>query len=266
MPYAVFPPEVYHYIAINFGLLILAAWFYILLLILREFRAFALSMVKSNGTMDDATLAMCRESVDNAMSYVNDNRKTIAELISVQMLLQQQLTEVTSSTKDHVTEKEQQLIDDLNKKLKRSHQLIRKLKGDLDKSVEKLKVTRQKLYAQYDAVTVLQEEKDQLQADYEALKTASENSDKTSSTDTSSTPDQTRLLNTLNEYKRQIAEQDQLLQQLQLQTDGPESSEELDTLKQELEKTQYALKHLTKEKKFIEGRYLEMMKNSQKPS
>ena len=133
-------------------------------------------------------------------------------------------------------------------------------------SVEKLKVTRQKLYAQYDAVTVLQEEKDQLQADYEALKTASENSDKTSNADASSTPDQTRLLNTLNEYKRQIAEQDQLLQQLQLQTDGPESSEELYTLKQELEKTQYALKHLTKEKKFIEGRYLEMMKNSQKPS
>nr|MDC2856668.1 hypothetical protein [Ningiella sp. W23] len=115
-------------------------------------------------------------------------------------------------------------------------------------------------------MTVLQEEKDQLQADYEALKSASENSDKTSSADTSSTPDQTKLLNTLNEYKRQIAEQDQLLQQLQLQTDGPESSEELDTLKQELEKTQYALKHLTKEKKFIEGRYLEMMKNSQKPS
>ena len=113
---------------------------------------------------------------------------------------------------------------------------------------KKLKVTRQKLYAQYDAVTVLQEEKDQLQADYEALKTASENSDKTSNADASSTPDQTRLLNTLNEYKRQIAEQDQLLQQLQLQTDGPESSEELDTLKQELEKTQYALKHLTKEK------------------
>nr|MDC2856669.1 hypothetical protein [Ningiella sp. W23] len=115
MPYAVFPPEVYHYIAINFGLLILAAWFYILLLILREFRAFALSMVKSSGGMDDATLAMCRESVENAMSYVNDNRKTIAELINVQMLLQQQLTEVTSSTKDHVTEKEQQLIDELNK-------------------------------------------------------------------------------------------------------------------------------------------------------
>lgn len=266
MPYAVFPPEVYHYIAINFGLLILAAWFYILLLILREFRSFALSMVKNSGSTDDATLAMCRESVDNAMSYVNDNRKTIADLVNLQILLQQQLTEVTSSTKDHVTEKEQQLIDELNNKLKRSHMLIRKLKGDLDKSVEKLKITRQKLYAQYDAVTVLQEEKDQLQADYEALKNASENSDKTLNADTSSTPDQTKLLNTLNEYKRQIAEQDQLLQQLQLQADGPGNNDELDTLKQELEKTQYALKHLTKEKKFIEGRYLEMMKSNQKPS
>lgn len=266
MPYTFLPAEVYQYIAINFGLLILAAWFYILLLILREFRTFALSMVKNRGGIDDATLAMCRESVDNAMNYVNDNRKTIGELVNLQMLLQQQLSEVTSSTKDHVTEKEQQLIDELNIKLKRSHQLIRKLKGDFDKSVERLKVTRQKLYAQYDAVTELQEEKEQLRADYEALKSANENNQKSLNADAYSKQDQTKLLNTLQEYKRQIAEQDQLLQQLQLQTDGPGNSEELDNLKQELDKAQYALKHLTKEKKFIEGRYLEVMKSTQKPS
>lgn len=263
MPYAAFPPEVYHYIAINFGLLILAAWFYILLLILREFRNFALSMVQNSNKTDDSILPMCRESVDNAMNYVNEHRKTIAELVNLQLSLQQQLTEIKTSTKSHITEQEQQSINELNEKLARSHKLIRKLKNDLDSSMEKLKVTRQKLYAQYDAVKTLQEEKEQLQAQYETLKKASAQNN--SNAGAASEQERTDLLNTLNAYKRQIAEQDQLLQQLELQGDEPQNSDELAKLKQELEKTQYALKHLTKEKKFIESRYLEIMKNTQKP-
>ncbi|MBE0370202.1 chromosome partitioning protein ParA [Pseudoalteromonas aurantia] len=266
MPSLQLPITVYQYLAINFGLLILAAWFYILLLILREFRKFATSVVsnKPQQQQDDQMLIMCRESVDNALGYINDHSNTIAELAKVQIALEQQLTDIRASTKDHITPEEDQSIKDLNKKLSRSHALIRKLKGDLDKSVNKLKVTRKKLYDQYDTVESLQKEKEQLEEKYQALQLENEQ--------TNSSPQHVQnmmlsferekadMIDTLNNYKRQISEQSQALEQLSLQAHNTEDGPALAQLQGELAQTKSALKHLTKEKKFIESRYLDIVK------
>ncbi|WP_404340454.1 chromosome partitioning protein ParA [Pseudoalteromonas mariniglutinosa] len=219
-------------------------------------------MTQNNRNIDDAILPMCRESVDNAMSYVNEHRKTIAELINLQLSLQQQLTQIQGAAKDHLTEQEQTAVNELNDKLAKSHKLIRKLKTDLESSMGKLKVTRQKLYAQYDAVETLQKEKQQLKEQFDQLQKEAALTKESVRLQNNNDQEKSDLLNTLNSYKRQIAEQDQLLQQLQLQEEAPQSDDELQTLKQELEKTQHALKHLSKEKKFIESRYLEIIKKN----
>lgn len=264
MPSLQLPITVYQYLAINFGLLILAAWFYILLLILREFRQFATSVVSSQSHNDDNTLEMCRESVDNALDYINEHSETIAELAKIQIALEQQLTDIKASTEDHITPEEESSIKDLNKKLSKSHALIRKLKGDLDKSVNKLKVTRQKLYNQYDTVESLQKEKQQLEERCQALQQENEQ--------THSSPQNVQqmqltferekadMLDTLNNYKRKISEQNQALEQLSLQANNTEDGPELSQLQNELEQTKSALQHLTKEKKFIESRYLDIVK------
>ncbi|TMO63047.1 chromosome partitioning protein ParA [Pseudoalteromonas aurantia] len=274
MPSLQLPITVYQYLAINFGLLILAIWFYILLLILREFRKFASSVSAGTHTassaQNDETLAMCRESVDNALGYINEHSNTIAELAKIQIALEQQLTDIRNSTQDHITKQEDQSIKDLNKKLLKSHALIRKLQGDLDKSMDKLKVTRKKLYDQYDTVESLQKEKKELEEKCLALE--NENGQANSS------PQQMQrmvltferekadMLDTLNNYKRQISEQSQALEQLSLQASNTENGPELSELQGELEQTKLALKHLTKEKKFIESRYLEIVKTQQDKS
>lgn len=274
MPSLQLPITVYQYLAVNFGLLILAIWFYILLLILREFRKFASSVSAGTHTassaQNDETLAMCRESVDNALGYINEHSNTIAELAKIQIALEQQLTDIRNSTQDHITEQEEQSIKDLNKKLSKSHALIRKLKGDLDKSMDKLKVTRKKLYDQYDTVESLQKEKKQLEEKCLALEN--------DNGQTNSSPQQMQrmvltferekadMLDTLNNYKRQISEQSQALEQLSLQASNTENGPELSELQGELEQTKSALKHLTKEKKFIESRYLEIVKTQQDKS
>ncbi|MCF6434475.1 chromosome partitioning protein ParA [Pseudoalteromonas sp. MMG022] len=252
-----FPTEIYQYIALNFGLLILAAWFYILLLILREFRHFATTMVKHKPSMqDEDILRVCRESVDNALSYVNDNSETISQLAQIQQTLEQQLAEIRSSTQDRMSKQEAESIKALNQKLVQSHALIRKLKGDLDQSTEKLKRTRQKLYSQYDEIETLQKEHQELQEKYQAIQEQAQASPQNAQ---GFEQEKAQMSEIINNYKRQIAEQNQALEQLSLQADTSSDSD-LDQIKTELEQTKAALKHLKKEKNFIESRYLEITK------
>ncbi|CAH9063633.1 hypothetical protein PSECIP111951_03211 [Pseudoalteromonas holothuriae] len=256
------PADVYQYIAINIGLLILAAWFYILLLILREFRHFATGMIQQQpNTQNQDILNICRESVDNALNYVNDNSDTIAQLSLIQNTLEQQLNEIRNSTKDHITPKEEASIKALNQKLIQSHALIRKLKGDLDKSTGILKHAKKKLYSQHDEIETLQKEHQQLQEKYEAIQSQTEPpTESIQKMATNFEREKATMTDIINSYKQQIAEQNQALEQLSLQADNTHEGTDLNEIKTELEQTKQALKHLTKEKKFIESRYLELTK------
>ncbi|CCQ12419.1 Chromosome segregation ATPase [Pseudoalteromonas luteoviolacea B = ATCC 29581] len=254
----------------NLGLLILAGWFLILLLILREFRHYMhiQQTSQSNSRDDSAVLAMCRESVDNALNYVKEHADTISELARVQLALEQQLAEVRSSTHDHISEQEQVNIDELNKKLIRSHALIKKLKGDLDKSVERLHVTRRKLYDQYETVESLQKEKAELLEKYEQLEQKIESNGGQNVKSLTLTFEQEKrdMLETLQNYRRQISEQAQAIQQLELQHNTTENKSKVAEIQKDLETTQRALKHLTKEKNFIESKYLQLVQEYDKPS
>jgi len=258
-----FPLEAYQYIALNFGLLILAAWFYILLLILREFRKFAVSMTgRGQGAADnEALVALCRDSVERASRFSDQHSKTISELVQVQVALEQQLAQIRASTADHITKEEQASINDLNKKLSRSHKLIRKLKGDLDVSAKKLNVAKTELEIQTSSFEELQSSNQKLQNEVIALRAQKE--EWISEPMAPASQSESEMATMLNNYKRQIEEQNQLIDQLSLQTDGDVSPAEVAALQKDLEQAKHKIKHLVKEKKFIESRYLEAV-NAQK--
>lgn len=161
-----------------------------------------------------------------------------------------------SSTAQHVSAEEQASIDDLNLKLNKSHQLIRKLKGDLDKSVKGLKVTRKKLFNQADTVEGLREQNAALEKDFEKLEQEYIQISEAGGFQDLAIQYQTEkeeLLNTIEEYKQQAKQ--------------GASSEELDAMRQELEETQQQMLHLTKEKDFVENKYLDLSKkiDTEKP-
>ena len=254
------PSKVLQILALDLGLLILAGWFFILLLIIREFRHFA-QRVTTNAPSDQ-TLEMCQKAIDNAMSYANDNAETLNELIKVQQALEAQLSEVKESTQDHVSKEEQALINDLNQKLNRSHKLIRKLKGDLDTSAKRLKATREKLYDQYDTVERLRKEKTEVEKKYNRLEQEFHHVAKGGNAkelEREHQVEKQNLLATLNQYKRQIEEQDSAIRQL-LEQGAVAGDTDVQSIKQELETTKNQLKHMTKEKNFVEGKFLELLK------
>lgn len=255
-----FPLEAYQYVALNFGLLILAAWFYILLLILREFRKFAVSITGKGQSSEEheAVIALCRESVQRASQFSEQHSKTLSELVQVQFALEQQLSQIRASTADHITKEEQASINDLNKKLSRSHKLIRKLKGDLDVTAQKLNVAKNELDIKTSSFEDLQKNNQKLQDEVTSLKAQRE--EWINEPITSANKSESDMAVMLNNYKRQINEQNQLIEQLSLQTSGEVDSAEVAELQNELEQAKTKIKHLNKEKKFIEGRYLDAVK------
>ncbi|MCF7515665.1 chromosome partitioning protein ParA [Pseudoalteromonas sp. L23] len=261
------PIDVFIYMAVNIGLLILAFWFYILLLILREFRLFAKAAggAGTSNPEQQYLLQHCREAINKSMKFVEDNQHTIQELANLQVHLEQQLAEVKRSTQDHISTEEQTRMDDLNSKLLKSHRLIKKLRGDLSKSLERLKQTRRKLYDQYESTEELQKENDTLKQQLEASKAMGGTSEQELEQLVATFEKERQDMSlTINEYKRQIAEQNQALQQLMVQEQEVEDGPKLQAIQKELEQTREALEHLSKEKKFIESRYLEVVKNQTK--
>ncbi len=256
----VFPLEAYQYVALNFGLLILATWFYILLLILREFRKFAVSITGKGRSNEDheAVIALCRESVQRASQFSEQHGKTLSELVQVQVGLEQQLAQIRSSTADHITKEEQASINELNKKLSRSHKLIRKLKGDLDVTAKKLNVAKTELEIKTSSFEDLQSSNQKLQNEVVALRAQKE--EWISEPMAPASQNESEMATMLNNYKRQINEQNQLIEQLSLQTSGEVDPAEVAELQNELEQAKTKIKHLNKEKKFIEGRYLDAVK------
>lgn len=240
--------------------MILAAWFYILLLILREFRKFALAVSGRRTDLQgqNPLIDLCKESVERASQFSEQHSKTLSELVQVQIALEAQLAQIRTSTADHITKEEQASINDLNKKLSRSHKLIKKLKGDLDTSVKKLKVAKHELNIQTSSFEELQDNNEKLQNEVEALRAQK---DEWINAPMSPVPkSDSEMAMMLNNYKRQIDEQNQLIDQLSLESNTDGNAEQVIALQKELEQAKHKIKHLYKEKKFVESRYLEMVK------
>lgn len=256
------PEQVLTILAIDLGLFILVGWFLLLLLMLREFRKFAKQSQQGNFA-DNPMLPLCQESVDSALRYVNDNVETIDRLVEVQQALENQLREIRESTRDHITSQEQESITDLNDKLAKSHALIRKLKGDLELSQQRLKTTREKLFAQYDTVETLQKEKAKLEERYQNLEkeymATSASSGKVHELERNYQVEKQNLVAMLNQYKRQVGEQEQAINQLMKQAETADGNE-LNALKQQLKQAQQSVHHMGKEKDFIESKYMELLK------
>lgn len=249
-------------LALDFGLLILAAWFFILLLILREFRHFART-VAGNGT-DQKLLALVQKSVDNALVTVSDNTKTLNDLIEVHHALENQVTTIKQSTSSNqMTAADQSALDDLNKKLDSSHLLIKKLKSDLERSIQGLKRTKEKLYSQFQTVEGLKAENDKLQKNFTQLEQEYIQISQANGIQKIE-QEKKELIDTLNQYKRQIEEQDQAISQLKEQGSG-DGNLEIEAVQEELSQAQQKLQNLTKEKDFVEKKFLTLLKEIEKP-
>lgn len=230
-------------LAIDLGLLILLAWFIILLLILREFRHFARQVVNDR-EIDRATYDLCQQSVDQALNYTADNNDTLNDLIIIQQALEAQVSQIRAAKQD-LSEQEQASINELNQKLTKSHRLIKKLKGDLDKSVKGLKRAKGRLIQQNDTVESLQAEKQQLEKQFEQLEQEYIQISESGGVDA--------LTQTLQREKQQLQEKVEEYQS-QLSNMGDAKA-----LAEELEASQQQLHHLNKEKDFIEKKYLELL-------
>lgn len=250
-------------LALDLGLLILAGWFVILWLIIREFRKFAHNVAGGQHSENDTLIAKYQDSIEMALNYSAENRDTLDALVHVQQGLERQLANVKASTSDHISKEEQASMDDLNDRLQKAHKLIQKLKGDLDTSVKKLKTTREKLYSQYDTVERLTKENKKISEQFAKLEQEYVQLS-ASPAPSSNTEENNNLKRALQQYKKQMSEQDQVIQQLMAQgadnTDGGEAKK----LQEKLVAAENQLKHLAKEKNFVEKKFLDLLKQVEK--
>ncbi len=234
-------------LAVDFGLLILLVWFVILLLILREFRQFARQVV-SGRDMDRNTYELCQQSVDKALNYSAENGDTLNDLILIQQALESQVSQIKAA-KGELSAQEKESIDELNQKLNKSHRLIKKLKGDLDKSVKGLRNAKSRLLKQTDTVESLQLEKEQLEKQFEQLEQEYIQISESGGT-----------ANLAKEFKQ---EKQQLLDQLEEYKQQANSQDDIAGITAELEASKQQLHHMAKEKDFVEKKYLELLQEAE---
>lgn len=234
-------------VAINAGLLILLLWFVVLWLILREFRRFGVEVSQGN-SIDPATYALCQQSVEKALNYSDDNSRTLNDLVDIQQALEEQVAQIRAENNRMLNEQDNSTIESLNSKLNRSHQLISTLRMNLDKSVRGLRKAKSKLAQQNNTVEGLKLEKLQLEKEFAQLE-----NEYIQISEAGNVADvlkehqleKERLLNTIENYKNKLS-----------------SSEDIEQLKSQLLNANQQLKHLNKEKAFIEKKYLELVNES----
>jgi len=255
--------KVLEILALDLGLLILAGWFVILWLIIREFRKFAHKAGGGSQVVDDKLISEYQESIEMALNYSAENRDTLDALIRVQQGLENKLANIKASTSDHISKEEKASMDDLNARLQKAHQLIKKLKGDLDTSVKKLRTTREKLYSQYDTVERLTKENKKITEQFEQLEREYVQLS-ANPTATSNTEENNNLKRALQQYKKQMAEQDHVIQQLMAKGADNPDTEEAKKLQQKLLQAEERLTHLVKEKDFVEKKFLDLLQQVEK--
>ncbi|MCG9598985.1 chromosome partitioning protein ParA [Vibrio sp. Isolate25] len=235
-------------LAIDMGLFILLVWFVILLLILREFRHFAREVVHGQN-MDRNTYELCQQSVDSALNYTAENSDTLNDLIIIQQALEAQVSQIKSANEGGLSAQDQESIEDLNQKLSKSHQLIKKLKGDLNRSIKGLRKAKNKLLKQSDTVESLQQEKEQLEKQFEQLEQEYVQISEAggfNKLEQDYQQERQQLLGIIETYKKKAAEKGDIAE-----------------VRTQLEAVQQQLHHITKEKDFVEKKYLDLIKESE---
>ncbi|EMB7846235.1 chromosome partitioning protein ParA [Vibrio vulnificus] len=239
-------------LGINLGLMILLVWFVLLWLMLREFRK-AIHPKEANAeslAASPTTVAMCEESVNHALHYSNENRDTLNALIQIQKALEKQVAEIRAAS-PNPSEHDLASIEALNQKLSKSQQLIRKLRGDLDKSVRGLRQAKAKLLEQNDTVDGLRKQKEEIEKQFEQLEREYimiSESGGFQDVEQGFQKEKEQLLATIENYKQKLANQ----------APASASGAASDELKQKLLAMQKQLMHVSKEKAFIEQKYLEL--------
>ena len=233
-------------LAVDLGLFILLIWFLVLWFILREMRQFARQVTQDNH-IDNKTYEVCQESVSNALNFTAENSDTLNDLILIQQALESQVSQIRSAGELSVQEKAS--VEELNQKLNKSHQLIRKLKVDLNKSTKGLEKAKNKLLQQTGTVESLQLEKEQLEKQFEQLEQeyiqlteADDSSDLTKEFQ----EEKRKMLEQLEAYKKRINEQG-----------------DSEALTAALQASKQQLYHVAKEKDFIEQKYLDLLAESE---
>lgn len=239
-------------LAINSGLVILLFWFLILYLMLRELRKFTVQIRTKE--LDDDERRKHQESFENAIKDAKNNNETLNALVQVHKALENQLSSIQSSSAPR-SEQELEAIDDLNNKLNKSHQLIKKLKNDLNSSVGKLRKAKGILLEKDDTVESLRQQKEDIEKQFEHLEKEyimiSENGGVLESREEFRKEKQ-KLQATIDDYKRQLSAQP---------GSGSTDSDSAE-LKQKLIAMQKQIQHQAKEKEFIEKKYLELVNSS----
>ncbi|ANW24439.1 chromosome partitioning protein ParA [Vibrio coralliilyticus] len=235
-------------LAVDMGLFILLVWFVILLLILREFRHFAREVVHGK-EMDRDTYELCQQSVDSALNYTAENNETLNDLIIIQQALEAQVSQIKSANDGGLSAQDQESIEELNQKLSKSHQLIKKLKGDLSRSIKGLRTAKNKLLKQSDTVESLQQEKEQLEKQFEQLEQEYVQISEAggfNKLEKEYQHERQQLLGIIDTYKKKAAEKG-----------------DVGEVKAQLEAVQQQLHHITKEKDFVEKKYLDLLKEAE---
>lgn len=241
-------------LGINLGLAILFFWFVILFLMLRELRKFTAQFKAKE--LGEEERKEYQAQLELAIHDANDNSETLTALMQIQQALESQMSAIQDSPAAQ-SDQDLVIIDDLNHKLSKSKLLIKKLKNDLDSSVNKLRKAKVILLEKDDTVESLRQQKEEIEKQFEHLEREyimiSENGGLQSSA-----PDfrqeKQRLLETIEDYKHQLAAQP-----------GAAAAEEAKELKQQLLTLQKQMQHQIKEKEFIEKRYLELAEKDGKP-
>ncbi|CAM3791278.1 hypothetical protein VA7868_00418 [Vibrio aerogenes CECT 7868] len=228
-------------LAVDLGLFFFLLLFVILVFIIREFRRFSQTFHQENSRQEE-TVAMCRQSIERALNFVDQHGETLHELIQTQKVLEEQITALHGK---NMTAAEQASVDDLNEQLSHSRELIGQLKNNLDRTVQGLRRAKDKLSKNKETMDSLRQEKEMLEQNFDQLEKEyvklSSNTEK--NTAGQFQREKETLLTHLEKLKERVTE---------LEQQGEDQSSLLEQTKQQLHHTQ-------KEKDFIEKKYLELV-------
>ena len=163
--------------------------------------------------------------------------------------MEAQVSQIKSANDGGLSAQDQESIEELNQKLSKSHQLIKKLKGDLSRSIKGLRTAKNKLLKQSDTVESLQQEKDQLEKQFEQLEQEYVQISEAggfNKLEKEYQHERQQLLGIIDTYKKKAAEKG-----------------DVGEVKAQLEAVQQQLHHITKEKDFVEKKYLDLLKEAE---
>ncbi|MDP4982324.1 hypothetical protein [Pseudoalteromonas tunicata] len=267
------PEKVLEILAIDLGLLIITAWFVILLLMFHEFRTVTSAVNRLSGFLPEQNnkhFELCQQSVNDALESVNSHTETLNQLTNVHEILEAQLRDLHKSQALTNSKEDEEKINKLEKELDRSHALIKKLKGELISSKKRLEHTKVKLYKQYETVENLQREKNQFTAENEQLLAQMENDEEKMQLEKQINryaAQQTQLVELASDYKSKLAKQGKELTYLRQKNQqmannsNLESNSKLDDkvkqLEQQVSMAEDKARQIETEKQFLESKFLD---------